>query len=63
MASKSLFLPFEAIPWRVRFTRDGKTEAEIQVVTVSRLLARWLALEQFPRGYSTGMKIRVSRMK
>jgi hypothetical protein len=60
MASKSI--P-RCVPWRVRFTRDGKTEAEIQVVTVSRLFARWLALEQFPQGYSIGMRLSVSRLR
>ena len=51
------------VPWRVRFLRDGKTEAQIEVVTVSRLFARWLALEQFPQGYAIGMRLVVSRMK
>ena len=60
MASKAI--P-RCVPWRVRFLRNGKTEAEIQVVTVSRLFARWLALEQFPQGYSIGMRLVVSRMK
>lgn len=60
MASKAI--P-RCVPWRVRFIRDGKTEAEIQVVTVSRLFARWLALEQFPQGYGIGMRLKISRMK
>ena len=59
MASKAI--P-RCVPWRVRFIRDGKTEAEIQVVTVSRLFARWLALEQFPQGYGIGMRLSVSRV-
>lgn len=60
-------MAFKAIPrcvrWRVRFVRDGKTEAQIEVVTVSRLFARWLALEQFPQGYSIGMRLVVSRVR
>ena len=51
------------VAWRVRFLRDGKTVAEVKVVTVSRLFARWLALEQFPQGYAIGMRLVVSRMK
>lgn len=51
------------VAWRVRFLRDGKTVAEVKVVTVSRLFARWLALEEFPQGYSIGMRLVVSRMK
>ena len=60
MASKAI--P-RSVPWRVRFFRNGKTEAEIQVVTVSRLFARWLALEQFPQGYGIGMRLVVSRIR
>jgi hypothetical protein len=60
MASKAI--P-RCVPWRVRFLRNGKTEAEIQVVTVSRLFARWLALEQFPQGYGIGMRLSVSRVR
>lgn len=60
MASKAI--P-RCVPWRVRFLRNGKTEAEIQVVTVSRLFARWLALEQFPQGYGIGMRLSVSRIR
>ena len=60
MACKSI--P-RCVPWRVRFIRDGKTEAEIQVVTVSRLFARLLALEQFPQGYGIGMRLVVSRIR
>jgi len=50
-------------PWRVHFVRDGKTIAEINVATVSRLFARWLALEQFPQGFAIGTQIKVSRVK
>lgn len=60
MASKAI--P-RCVPWRVRFIRDGKTEAQIEVVTVSRLFARWLALEQFPQGYGIGMRLSVSRIR
>ncbi len=60
MASKAI--P-RCVRWRVRFVRDGKTEAQIEVVTVSRLFARWLALEQFPQGYSIGMRLSVSRVR
>lgn len=60
MASKAI--P-RCVPWRVRFIRDGKTEAEIQVVTVSRLFARLLALEEFPQGYGIGMRLSVSRIR
>ena len=51
------------VAWRVRFVRDGKTVAEVKVVTVSRLFARLLALEEFPQGYGIGMRLVVSRMK
>ena len=51
------------VAWRVRFLRDGKTVAEVKVVTVSRLFARLLALEEFPQGYAIGMRLVVSRMK
>lgn len=51
------------VAWRVRFLRDGKTVAEVRVVTVSRLFARWLALEEFPQGYSIGMRLVVSRIR
>lgn len=47
--------------WRVRIIRDGKTVAEAEVATVSRLFARWLALEQFPQGYAFGAQVKVSR--
>ena len=60
MASKAI--P-RCVPWRVRFIRDGETVAEVQVVTVSRLFARWLALEQFPQGYGIGMRLSVSRIR
>jgi len=60
MASKAI--P-RCVPWRVRFLRDGKTVAEVKVVTVSRLFARWLALEQFPQGYGIGMRLSVSRVR
>jgi len=50
-------------PWRVHFVRDGKTIAEINVATVSRLFARWLALEQFPQRFAIGTQIKVSRVK
>ncbi len=49
--------------WRIRFLRDRKTVAEVKVVTISRLFARWLALEQFPQGYAIGMRLVVSRMR
>ena len=52
-----------SVAWRVRFLRDGETIAEVKVVTVSRLFARWLALEQFPQGYAIGVRLVVSRMK
>jgi hypothetical protein len=51
------------VAWRVRFLRDGKTVAEIRVVTVSRLFARWLAVEEFPQGFAIGTQIRISRVK
>jgi hypothetical protein len=51
------------VAWRVRFLRDGETVAEVKVVTVSRLFARWLALEQFPQGYGIGMRLSVSRIR
>ena len=51
------------VAWRVRFLRDGETVAEVKVVTVSRLFARWLALEQFPQGYGIGMRLYVSRIR
>ena len=51
------------VAWRVRFLRDGKMVAEVKVVTVSRLFARWLALEQFPQGYAIGMRLVVSRIR
>lgn len=47
--------------WRVRIIRDGKTVAEAEVSTVSRLFARWLALERFPQGYAIGAQVKVSR--
>jgi hypothetical protein len=50
------------VPWRVRFLRDGKTVAEVEVITVSRLFARLLALEEFPQGYGIGMRLSVSRV-
>lgn len=49
--------------WRVRFIREGKTVSEVNVATVSRLFARWLALEQFPQGYAIGTQLKISRMK
>ena len=49
--------------WRVRIIRDGKTVAETEVATVSRLFARWLALEQLPQSYAIGAQVKVSRMK
>ncbi len=49
--------------WRVRFIREGQTVAEVEVETVSRLFARWLALEQFPQGYAIGAQVKVSRMR
>jgi len=52
-----------SVAWRVRFLRDGETIAEVKVVTVSRLFARWLALEQFPQGYAIGMRLSVSRVR
>jgi hypothetical protein len=51
------------VAWRVRFLRDGKTVAEVQVVTVSRRFARWLALEEFPQGFAIGTQLKISRMK
>lgn len=51
------------VAWRVRFLRDGETVAEVKVVTVSRLFARLLALEEFPQGYGIGMRLSVSRIR
>lgn len=53
----------KVVSWRVRFLRDGKTVAEVNVATVSRLFARWLALEQFPQGFAIGTQVKVSRVK
>lgn len=53
----------KVVSWRVRFLRDGKTVAEVTVATVSRLFARWLALEQFPQGFAIGTRLKISRMK
>jgi hypothetical protein len=50
------------VRWRVRIVRDGKTVAEAEVLTVSRLFARWLALERFPVGYAIGAQVKVSRI-
>ena len=49
--------------WRIRVLRDRKTVAEVKVVTVSRLFARLLALEEFPQGYGIGMRLSVSRIR
>ena len=51
------------VAWRVRFLRDGKTVAEVKVITISRLFARLLALEEFPQGYGIGMRLSVSRIR
>ena len=53
----------KVVSWRVRFLRDGKTVAEVNVATVSRLFARWLALEQFPQGFAIGTQVKVSRSR
>ena len=48
--------------WRVRFLREGRQVAEVEVETINRRFAHWLALEQFPQGMLIGTQTKVSRM-